>query len=191
METKSGFGGVIQPKYYYESLTEPFEVTDEIEVPVGNYSFFGVEGWFATPMGRMFSLLSMWEAGSFYDGWRISWGFMPRWNLNSTWELEGFYQYNRVDFVERKQELTAHLVRLKILATLSTKITVSSFLQYNGISDAVIANLRFRYNPREGNDFYLVYNEALNTDRTREIPTLPLTDNRAVLIKYSYTFNIK
>ncbi len=191
METKSGFGGVIQPKYYYESLAEPFELTDEIEIPIGNYSFYGVEGLFATPMGRMLSLLSIWEAGSFYDGWRISWGFMPRWNLNDTWELEGFYQFNRVDFAERKQELTAHLVRLKILATLSTKITVSSFLQYNGISDAVIANFRFRYNPREGNDFYLVYNEVLNTDRTREIPARPFTDNRALLIKYSYTFNIK
>jgi len=191
MESKSGFGGMVQPKFYYESLTEPFEVTDEIEVPVGDYSFFGVEGLFTTPMGRMFSLMSMWEAGSFYDGWRISWGFMPRWNLNSTWELEGFYQYNRVDFPERKQGLTAHLVRLRILATLSTQITLSSFLQYNGISDAVIANFRFRYNPREGNDFFLVYNEVLNTDRAREIPHLPITDNRAVMIKYSYTFNIK
>ncbi len=191
METKSGFAGMIQPKYYYESLTEPFELTDAIEIPVGDYSFYGLEGRFITPMGRMFSLMSMWEAGSFYDGWRVSWGFMPRWSLNSTWELEGFYQINRVDFSERKSELTAHLVRLRILATLSTQITLSSFLQYNGILDTVIANFRFRYNPREGNDLYLVYNEVLNTDRTREIPTLPRTDNRALLIKYSYTFNIK
>jgi hypothetical protein len=64
-------------------------------------------------------------------------------------------------------------------------------VQYNGASGAVIANLRFRYNPREGNDLYIVYNDALNTDRFSEIPTLPYTDSRTILLKYSYTFNVK
>jgi hypothetical protein len=73
---------------------------------------------------------------------------------------------------------------------LSTKLSVSSFIQYNTASDAVVANLRFRYNPREGVDFYLVYNEGLNTDRFRAVPALPLTNSRALLLKGSYTFNL-
>ncbi|GAH52410.1 unnamed protein product, partial [marine sediment metagenome] len=50
--------------------------------------------------------------------------------------------------------------------------------------------IRYRYNPREGNDFYIVYDEGLNTDREREIPVLPRASNRTIMLKYSYTFNI-
>jgi hypothetical protein len=189
-ETKEGLGASIQPKFYRESLTESFELSDEADVPVGRYSFWGVEGQFYTPMGLQIGLMSLLQGGEFYDGSRLSWSVIPRWNPNSTWEFEGFYQYNRVVFPERDQDLTAHLARLRVLATLSTKVAVSAFVQYNGMDNLVIGNLRFRYNPREGNDFYLVYNEVLNTDRHREIPTLPRLDTRAVLLKYSYTFNI-
>jgi hypothetical protein len=52
------------------------------------------------------------------------------------------------------------------------------------------ANLRFRYNFREGNDLWIVYNEGLNTDRRRELPVLPITEGRTVLLKYTYTFDL-
>jgi len=189
--TKSGFGGTIQPKYYEEYLSEAFELPKDVEVPIGRYSFFGIEGMFNTPMGRTIALVALFEGGGFYDGSRVSLGLMPVWNLNSTWQFEGFYQYNRVDFPDRSQGFTAHLARLRVLATISTKVTASAFVQYNGAGDVLIANVRFRYNPREGNDLYLVYNDGLNTNRFREIPNLPYTESRTILIKYSYTFNIK
>lgn len=190
-ETKTGWGASLQPKYYQENLTEVFELTDEIEVPVGRYSFWGVEGQCYTPMGLKIGLMSFLEGGEFYDGARLSLGVLPRWNPNSTWEFEGFYQYNRVVFPDRNQDLIAHLARLRVLATLSTKVAVSAFIQFNGMDNLIIGNLRFRYNPREGNDFYLVVNEVLNTDRRRAIPALPRLDARAILLKYSYTFNIR
>lgn len=71
---------------------------------------------------------------------------------------------------------------------LNTKCSASAFIQYNSAVDAVVANIRLRYNPREGVDFYLVYNEALNTDRYRDIPILPPTNNRTILLKCTYTF---
>jgi hypothetical protein len=51
-----------------------------------------------------------------------------------------------------------------------------------------IINIRFRYNQRDGNDFYLVYDERLQTNRSRQTPTLPFTASRTVLLKYTYTF---
>ena len=53
------------------------------------------------------------------------------------------------------------------------KLALSSFVQYNSAADLVIANVRLRYNPREGNDFYVVYNEGLNTDRFRRYRPFP------------------
>lgn len=74
-----------------------------------------------------------------------------------------------------------------MLATLSTKFSASAFVQYDSAVDQVTANLRLRFNPREGNDLYLVFNEGLNTNRAREIPYRPYYSGRAVMIKYSYT----
>ena len=49
------------------------------------------------------------------------------------------------------------------------------------------ANVRFRYNFREGNDLWIVYNEGLNTERDRATPVLPVTSARTALVKYTYT----
>lgn len=190
-ESKSGYGGTIQPKMCVENLTEAFELSDDIEVPPGEYTFYGVKGQFQTPWGRPVSLFTFFEAGSFYDGWRVTASVRPLWSLSSTWELSCLYQFSRVEFPDRDQKFLAHLVRLRLLATFTTKMSASAFIQYNGAADIIVANLRIRYNPREGNDLYLVYNHGVNTDRYREVPSLPSTDNRAIMIKYSYTFNVK
>jgi hypothetical protein len=56
--------------------------------------------------------------------------------------------------------------------------------------DEIVSNFRIRYNPREGNDLFLVFNEGRNTDLTRETPQLPVYNVRTVMIKYTYTFNL-
>jgi len=81
-------------------------------------------------------------------------------------------------------------MRLKALYMLNTKFSISSFIQYNSAADIILTNFRLRYNPREGNDFYIVYNEGMNTNLDREIPTLPVTFSRTILLKYTYTFKL-
>lgn len=190
-ESNSGYGGYIQPKLYVENLTETFELTDYVGVPPGEYTFCGLEGFLNTPMGRVFSVMPNFKLGSFYDGWRVSAGAFYFLNLSSTWQLSGFYEFNSVEFPDRDQEFTAHIARFKILATFTTRLSASAFIQYNGAEDVVVANVRFRYNPREGNDLYIVYNHGLNTNRFRERPHRPFTENRAIMVKYTYTFNVK
>jgi len=73
---------------------------------------------------------------------------------------------------------------------LNSSTAITGLVQYNTASDALVLNLRLRYNPREGNDFYLVYNHGLNTDRFGYSPTRELTDNQALLLKYSHTLTL-
>ncbi len=186
--TKSGYGGEFAVKMYRESLLESFDFTDDVDVPPGEYTFFGFKGMFNTPMGKAFSANLNIDAGSFYDGWRATVGVQPVWGISPEFSLTGMYQFNRAVFPDRNQELTAHIVRARLLATLTTKFSVSTFVQYNSAIDSVIANLRIRYNPREGVDLYVVYNEDFNTNRFREIPNLPYYNSRTILVKYSYTF---
>jgi hypothetical protein len=131
------------------------------------------------------------DVGSFYDGRRISAGFSPRLDVSRSLEIGGFYQFNKATFSARDQEFVAHIGRIRVLAMLSTKFSATAFVQYNSAVRAVTANLRIRYNPREGTDLYIVYNEGLNTDRWRATPVLPRSMGRTLLVKCTYTFNFK
>jgi hypothetical protein len=188
--TKSMWGGEISVNLYYEDVPDTFSIDDRTEVPEGRYIFSGIKGSFMSPMGYLINAMVTLDAGSFYDGWRFSIGVMPTWSISSSLELSGFYEYNRVSFSSRNNELYAHIARVRALWMLNTSFSISAFVQYNGIVDEVIANVRLRYNPREGNDLYIVYDEGLNTERFREEPFLPRTSSRALILKYTYTFNL-
>ena len=68
--------------------------------------------------------------------------------------------------------------------------SIAAFLQYNSLNEIYIGNIRFRFNPKEGNDLYIVYNDILNSNRDRELPNLPFSSSRAIILKYTYTFNL-
>jgi hypothetical protein len=102
--------------------------------------------------------------------------------------LETSYQYNRVDFGDRDQSFDVHLARLRAQIGFNTRVSLNGYVQVNSAADVVSTNARFRYNFREGNDFWLVYNSGFNLDRQRETPFLPVTGGRTLLLKYTYTF---
>jgi hypothetical protein len=72
----------------------------------------------------------------------------------------------------------------------NTKLSLSALIQYNSVTNSIVSNIRLRYNPGEGNDFYVVFNEGRNTLLGRETPRLPVYNDRTVLLKYTYTFNL-
>jgi hypothetical protein len=178
----------ISLKTYKENLLEPFELSDEVEIPIGKYTFYGLEVYHVTPAGQLFFLNTILQAGQYYDGTRISLSLLPSWSLSPKINLEAFYQLNRVLFNDRDDEFTAHIGRLKLQLTLSTRFSAMAFVQYNSAADIVFGNIRMRYNPREGNDLYIVYNQGINTDRSSYDPLPPVSSDRTLMVKYAYTF---
>jgi len=186
--TKGYWQGRIGVDYMYENVFEEFELSDDAVVPVGKYNFATMELMFFTPMSKPIYNILVCQAGPYYDGKMVSVFVRPTWSINSSFELSGTYNYNVLNFPGRDQSFTSHVGRLKALYMLNTKISASAFVQYNSAIDAVISNFRFRYNPREGNDLYLVYNEGTNTDLHRETPYIPRMSDRTLVLKYTYTF---
>jgi hypothetical protein len=72
----------------------------------------------------------------------------------------------------------------------STKLSVSTFVQINNANEVFVGNFRIRYNPREGNDFYLVFNEYRGFMTSESIPVKPSYYNRALMLKYTHTFRL-
>ena len=187
---KSGAGGSLEAKLLFEDLVVPLELSEEAVVPVGSYTFFRLGASYHVSHTRLFQLRPRIEAGTFFDGWQATVGFSPVWYVSPHLELAGSYLYNQIRFPDRDQRFDAHLARLRIGTALNTKVSTNAFIQFNSATNTVSANVRFRYNFREGNDLWIVYNEGMNTDRHRVAPALPFTDARTILLKYTYTFQL-
>lgn len=172
-----------------EDLQNPFFLSENVQIPADRYHFHAAEINYTMPSSWNLRTSAGVSGGQFFDGQRLSFYVSPTWNASRFVRLNGFYQYNQLTFSERNQDLETHVGRLRAEVTPSVKYAISSFIQYNSDADIIIGNLRLRYNPREGNDLYIVYNERLNSDRSILTgPNLPLSSNRAILIKYNYTF---
>jgi hypothetical protein len=157
-------------------------------VPPGRYSFNSISAIYNTSSSNALSASLLIDAGSFYDGWKISFSAAPMLNIGSGFDLGLTYALDVVNFPVRKIKFTNHIVGTRALLTLTTKTSLLAFVQYNTAVDKFSTNVRFRYNPREGNDFYIVYDEGLNTNIMRENPALPHSAGRTILLKYTYTF---
>lgn len=179
----------------HDDLREGFALSDPstgsgqaVEVLPGAYTFAAANAGYDTSGGRPRSAAFSASAGQFYDGWRLTASVAPTWVVSKHLALSGTYSLNRIGFPDRDQAFTAHIGRVRVQAALDTRWSLSTLLQLSSASRAGLANLRLRYNPREGSDLYLVINEGFNTDRRAASPAGPFTSQRTVLAKYTYTF---
>ena len=168
--TKKNWGGSANVAFNYEYLDEDFEILDPVLVPAGQYRYLNSQLMLMTPGTRALSAIVMMDGGGYFDGIRISPSIQPRWTIGASVELGGLYQFDFVTFPDRDQTLRNHIAGLRALFMVSTKVSFSAFVQYNTAIHKVISNIRFRYNPKEGTDLYLVFNEGRNTLLEREIP---------------------
>ena len=165
-------------------------IKDEVYIPPGRYGFMNIEATITTPASKPLYAILKTETGQFYDGKRFSVSAVPTWNISKHFELGGTYSIDYVNFDARNISFTNHIIGLKAMYMLDTRFSVNAFIQYNTSVNEVYSNVRLRYNPKEGNDFYLVLNEGRNTNLNREAPRLPVYNTRAIMVKYSYTFNL-
>jgi len=111
----------------YESVRESFNLSDDTEVPVGDYWYHGGLVHFQASRAETFRPTFTVSGGSFYDGWNASVQAEPAWNLSSHFEFSAAYQFNLIRFSERQEELNAHLARVRIDVAMDTHLSLSAF----------------------------------------------------------------
>jgi hypothetical protein len=187
---KSGYSGMVSISHLFENVADTFSFSKNSYVPAGNYGFNQLETHLNSPRSNKLVIGLDAFAGSFYDGTRFTIGTEPTWNIGSSLQLGLKYEHNFLTFKNRNQSFNGAVTGIKALVMVTTKTSFSTFIQYNSAENALITNFRFRYNPREGNDFYIVINDGRSTYRDIENPRLPLYNNRSILLKYTYTFTL-
>ena len=174
--------------WVHENLFEEFELSDEVSIPVGTYDFYRATGTYRIAGDNTLSAGLTLSTGTFYDGWLNSVTFSPRWYLSKHFQLNLEYVYNDADFEDRNEQFKFHITRLRIGTAVNRKISTNALLQYNSSIDLFSANIRFRYNFREGQDLWVVLNSGMNTNRLDYTPELPSVDSQSILVKYLHTF---
>ncbi len=189
--SKNNWMGSVGPVFKIDQLEEDFELNDSISIPVGRYEYLSGEMMLMTPGTSSFYTIFMLEGGAYFDGYKLSPSIEPKWNIGASVELGGLYRLDLIRFPDRHQSLNNHIAGLRALYMLSTRLSLSAFVQYNSAIHKIISNVRFRYNPKEGTDLYVVFNEGRNTWLEREIPQLPDYEARNITVKYTYTFEVQ
>ncbi len=180
--------GGLALKVLRENLQDEFPLPDALSVPIGNYDFFRAEATYTIAIDRVLRTGAVLETGTFYDGWLHSLTLTPSWYVSKHLQFDLEYVYNYGEFNDRDDILTFHLARLRIGTALNRKLSTNALVQYNGAQDLFSLNVRFRYNWREGQDLWIVFNSGFNTDRQNLFPRPPTINNQAVLLKYIHTF---
>ena len=188
--TKLGWNYTIALDTNKEFLLDPLQLAGGISLEAGEYNFNSVSASLVSPVAQRVSYAATLDIGNFYDGKKITISAAPFMNITPDFIVQGSLSYNKLSFDSRNINTDITLASLKLLYTFSTKFTMSSQMQYNNLSKTYAGNFRLRYNPKEGNDFYLVYNGDFNQDMGRVQPFLPTSNYQNIQLKYTYTFQL-
>lgn len=189
--TKSQWEGHFGVVYNVENLRDTLVLLeDEVYINPGEYKFANFTGMVMTPASKPFYLIIRNTIGRFFDGTRFSVYLEPTWNVSKHLEFGVTGNFDRLNFSSGNLSATNQILGVKAVYMLNTALSFSSYIQYNTAVNEVLTNLKFRYNPREGNDLYVVFNEGRNTYLDRENPRLPVYSYRSLLLKYTYTFSL-
>lgn len=188
LETNNGTTFRVSTNTQYEDVPADFGLSDDVQILAGSY--WTTEGAlrFEAPRGWSIRPNVTATAGEFFDGTRMGVQSDVDWPLNQYLNIRGGWEWNRIRFDDRGLAFDSNLLRLTVRAALDTHLSVSTFAQYNSLTDRITTNARLRYNFREGQDLWLVWNEGLNLERdVLGVPRLPRSNARTLTMKYTHT----
>jgi hypothetical protein len=168
--SKSGLGGILMLKYNQEGVKEDFDLSDEVKVLAGDYTFYSFEAVIFTPQTKPYNGIIVMEGGQYYDGNKFSIMIQPVMSISQSLQISGGYQYSYVNFAGREQKLNSHVTNMKLLYMFNTKLSASLLVQYNNTDHVLVGNFRLRYNPKEGNDLYVVIDENRDAGGHNQVP---------------------
>ena len=166
-----------------------------IYIPVDDYGFLEWGVNYRSPeqykfRGRVSSTIAQ-----IYDGTIQEISFSPQYRVNVHVDFSLDYRISKLDFpvIEGREvtTFTVHQSSFKAAYALNRKFSANAFIQTSNVSEKLGANVRLRYNFREGQDFWLVVNQNGTqpwANRYENGLRLPSYDQRSILVKYTHTF---
>ena len=151
-------------EYQTDVVLEDWHLTNHITIPAGKYKMFSPDINFTTPQkskyrGALFVKFLILRGKRITISPNLTYVFNK--HLFATVE----YEYDHIKFPESFSDngnglFRSNLIRLFLSYYFSARLSVKMLSQYDELNNLLSSNLRFRYNPREGTDLYIVFNQA-------------------------------
>jgi hypothetical protein len=166
-------------------LTEDFEISDGIVIPPGDYEFERYSAEYTGAGQRAFSPFFEWVEGTFYDGDRTELIAGFDWRPNSKINLGISYEYNYIELLAG--DFTTRLIGIDANYAINARWSWVNLIQYDNVSLSASINSRLRWNPRAGQDLFIVLNQGF--DATGAFSGLE-SDRSQFSVKYTHTFRL-
>ncbi|MFC1539423.1 DUF5916 domain-containing protein [Candidatus Latescibacterota bacterium] len=166
----------------FEYLDEEFEIFDDNTIPVGSYDwwFYSIQYNSSQSKPVAFNVKSEW--GDFYNGKRDIVEVECILKTNMYYSLSADVKYNNITLSNERFETKEYGSR--IVFDLSTRLSSSTFLQWNNETHEMNVNFRIHYMPKVGSDIFLVYNRLMDEQDDFN----PLYNTAMFKIDYTFRF---
>jgi hypothetical protein len=147
----------------YDYVEDAFTMFDDVTVPGGVYDWWFWQASASTSRTRpvAVSLNARW--GDYYNGDRTTYSGSVTLKTGAHYALSADASVN--DIAVSGDSFTTREYGGRLAVDVSTRLSGSTFVQYNNYTEEVIANVRLHYIPRVGSDIFLVYNHFLDEGR--------------------------
>ena len=168
----------------YEFLVKPFEITDDVTIPVGRYEFRDFQmSYRMGPQRRLAGRFSF-QHGEFFDGNITAVGYSRgRIEVTRQFAVEPSISLNRITLPQ--EMFTVSVATTRLTYTFTPRMFVSALLQYNSTDHVLSTNVRLRWEYQPGSELFVVYNDQRDTWLNRGFPML---ENRAFVVKFTRLF---
>jgi hypothetical protein len=163
-----------------EVLDQPFAITPGVTVPDDTYDDTVLRLEVETALKRPVSLTGAVSAGTFLGGDSLSWNGDLSWR--PSWLINTAVGWEQTDIHFDSGDVQAQIARLRLNFTFTPDLSWDNFAQWDSESDQYGLNSRWRWIPKPGQEFFLVFNQTLeNTSSVHPI-------EQQLAFKASYTF---
>jgi len=164
----------------YERLDEPFEIQDDVSIPVGSYDWLRWRVEAESALKRPVSAVAALEVGDFFDGTRTDLIGGVSWRPSRYFTGELSYEQSQVDLEEGS--FVTHLGTARLDLAFSPDLTWSNFIQVDNESETLGWNSRMQWILHPGEEVNFVYNHTVEHDHG-ELATV----SQGAAIKLQYT----
>jgi len=166
-----------------EVLFEDFEISDGVVIPIGDYEFDRIQIEAEGAEQRAFASSFQFQTGDFFGGEIVSAEVGLEWRPNRRLFLGAGYEYNDVDLPGGS--FITRLIQVDLNIAFNVRWSWVNLIQYDNDSGSAGINSRLRWNPRAGQDLYVVWNHDF--DATGAFHGLRSTGAQ-FSVKYTHTF---
>ncbi|MGE4053965.1 MAG: hypothetical protein AB7F99_04120, partial [Vicinamibacterales bacterium] len=146
----------------YELLPEPFDVEDDVTIPIGGYSFKDFEVAYSLGQQRRISGMLTLQRGEFYDGTITAATLQgARVSVTDQLSVEPSISINRVELPYG--EFTTRLIRARTDYAFSPRMFATALMQFASDSNIYSSNFRFRWEYQPGSELFVVYTDERDT----------------------------